>query len=204
MKILRLAAFWLCCLCVPAWSQGDADSAIDGSAVERARFEGIRQQKTTELDAEEAACASKFAVTDCQSKVTLRRRQMLADLKRQEAALNAAQRQQKGRDQLQRGAEKAKERTQREEEARETAEKALLEDRQKAQDEKVQAHLQQARPSGSKAPGGKSTATLDPKDIAKNREAYDEKQRALEKRRQERDQRLKDHPTTKPPLPVAP
>lgn len=204
MKSLRLSVFCLCLLGTQAWSQEGADPRIGGSAVERARIESIRQQRTAELDAEEVACASKFAVTDCQSKVTLRRRQMLADLKRQEAALNAAQRQQKGRDQLQRGVEKAKERTQRDEEARATAEKTLLEDRQKAQDEKVQAHQQHAKPTGNKAPGGKSTSVLDPKDIAKNRAAYAEKQQALEKRRQERDQRLKDHATTKPPLPVVP
>ena len=204
MKNLRLSAFWLCCVCVPAWSQGDAGLAIDASAAERARVDSIRQQRTAELDAEEAACTFKFAVTDCQSKVTVRRRQMLADLKRQETSLNAAQRQQKGQDQQQRADEKAKDSTQREAEARATAEKALAEDREKAQDDKVRAHLQKANPAGSKASTSKSTSTLDPKDIAKNREAYQEKQKALEKRRQKRDQRLKDHPSTNPPLPVAP
>lgn len=50
----------------------------------------------------------------------------------------------------------------------------------------------------------KSKNILDPKVVAKNREAYVEKQRALEKRRQERDQRLRDQSKGVPALPLPP
>ena len=82
--------------------------------------------------------------------------------------------------------------------------RSLQSDKKKAQDEKILNHQQQAHPVGSQPPVGKSTSALDPKEVEANREAYAEKQKALEKRRKDRDQRLLDKGTGSPPLPVAP
>ncbi|MES2583895.1 MAG: hypothetical protein V4627_14330 [Pseudomonadota bacterium] len=198
---------WMVALClwglsVAVWSQGDPGLAAGGVQSERARIDSQRQQRTTELDAEDAACLSRFAVTDCQNQVGVRRRQMLSDLKRQETSLNAAERQQKGEEQLQRGTDKAVENVQRKLDAQTTAEKNLLVDRQKAQDDKHRAHKEQAQPMRNTAPTAKSGSVLDAQTIEKNREAYLEKQKALEKRRKERDQRVLDHGKGGPPLPV--
>ena len=196
-----LAAWLLVC---PAWSQQDAPPDMVNLESERARIDSTRQQKTTELDAEALAWLSKFAVTDCQNKVSTRRRQMLSDLKRQEASLNALERRQKSLEQLQRGEEKAADRAARQLELQTGLDHTAQSDRKKAQDEKILNHQQQARPAGSPPPAGKSTSVLDPKDVEANREAYAEKQKALEKRRKERDQRLLDKGAGSPPLPTTP
>jgi glucan-binding YG repeat protein len=205
MKIwLRIAAFLLLAWTASAWGQGDGgQTPPDGSAaVERVRIDAVRQQKTVELDAEDAACLSKFAVTDCQSKVGTRRRQMLADLKRQEANINAIERRQKVAEQAQKTQEKSAEGAQRERDMHVGTKKTTEEERQKSLDEKVLNHKNQAKLS--EAPTTKSTSKLDAAAVEKNRAAHQDKLTELEKRRQERDKRLKDHPASGPPLPVAP
>jgi hypothetical protein len=174
----------------------------DNLGAERARIDAVRQQKTVELDAEDAACFSKFAVSDCQSRVGTRRRQMLADLKRQEAKLNAAERRQKGEEQSRTSQDKTAEGAQHEREVQAGIEKATQAERQKNQDDKVVNHQNQAKPS--KPHGTKSTSALDAATVEKNRAAYQDKLKQLEKRRQERDKRLKDQGTGAPPLPTAP
>jgi len=201
LQLCVLAAWLLAC---PAWSQQDASSGLGNHASARARIDNTRQQKTAELDAEESACLSKFAVTDCQNKVSARRRKLLSDLKRQEAALNALERRQKGLEQLQRSEEKSSDRAVRQLELQTGPDRTSQGDKKMAQDDKILNHQLRAHPAGSPQPAGKSTSTLDPKEVEANREAYAEKQKALEKRRKDRDQRLLDKGVGSPPLPVAP
>lgn len=191
-------------LLASAWGQEAAVSAMDRFDQELQRIGSVRDQKTAELDAQDAACLNQFAVTDCQNKVAARRRQILADLKRQESTVKDAQRRQKAADQIQRSADKAAEKAQREAELQ-ASEKGESESvRQKAQDEKVQSHRQQAKPAEPKASGPKVASGLDAEAQAKNRAVYQEKMQATEKRRQERDQRVRDHGTGGPPLPATP
>jgi len=197
-----LLTAWL--LACPAWSQPDGPPDTVNLESERARIDNTRLQKTAELDAEESACLSKFAVTDCQNKVSARRRQLLSDLKRQEASLNALERRRKGLEQLQRAEEKATDRAARQNELQTAPDRTSQSDKKKAQDDKILNHQQRAHPAGNQAPTGKSTSALDPKEVDANREAYAEKQRALEKRRRDRDQRLLDHGAGSVPLPTAP
>ena len=201
---LRIAALLLLAWTASAWSQGDFSlTPPDGSAgAERVRIDAIRQRKAVELDAEAAACLSKFAVTDCQNKVGTRRRQMLADLKRQEVKLNEIERQQKGAEQAQKSQNKAAESVLLERDVQAGTEKITAEERQNNLDQKVLNHQNQAKPS--KAPGTKSTPALDAAAVEKNRAAYQDKFKALEKRRQERDKRSQEHGTGGPTLPVPP
>lgn len=201
---LRIAALLLLAWTASAWGQGDAvKTPLDGSSgAERARIDAIRQLKTVELDAEDAACLSKFAVIDCQNKVGTRRRQMLADLKRQEVRLNEAERRQEVATQAQKTQDKAVEGAQRERDMKDGAEKTAEEERQKNLNAKVLSHQSQSNPSKALLP--KSTSALDAATVKKNQAAYQEKLKALEKRRQERDKRLLEHGPGGPPLPVAP
>jgi colicin import membrane protein len=187
-----------------AWSQQDAAPGVDSMGAERHRIDSIRQQKTAELDAQDAACLSKFAVNDCRNKVSARRRKMLADLKREEIRLNAAERLLKEAEQRKRSDEKAAERAQRQAESGAPTPSATQQERQQAQDEKIR-NRQKPVPGGqAKASGPKVPSGLDADTAAKNREAYVEKQKEAEKRRQEREQRLRDHgPGAGLPLPVA-
>ena len=204
MRRLQIAALLLVAIASAAWGQADTPDQPppDGTGAERARIDAIRQQKTVELDAEDAACLSRFAVTDCQSKVGTRRRQMLADLKRQEARLNAIERRQKVAEQAQKMQDKAAEAAQRERDMLVGTEKTSEEERQKSLNEKVLSHQNQAKPG--KGPSTKSTSVLDAATVEKNRAAYQDKLKALEKRRRERDKRLQDHGAGGPPLPVNP
>jgi len=204
MKPLHLCVLVAWLLACPAWSQQDAPPNMVNLESERARIDSTRQQKTAELDAEALACLSRFAVTDCQNKISARRRQMLSDLKRQEASLNALERRQKSLEQLQRGEEKAADRAARQLELQTGPDGTSQSDKKKAQDDKILNHQQRANPAGSPQPAGKSSSPLDPKEVEANREAYAEKQNALEKRRKERDQRLLDKGAGSPPLPAAP
>lgn len=71
-------------------------------AVEHARIQAERQQIEKRFADEEVACFQKFAVNDCRDASRARRRVEMADLRRQEIALNDAERKRKGAEQLQR------------------------------------------------------------------------------------------------------
>ena len=182
------------------WGQDVPTADADSLANERARIANLRQQQEAQFDAQEYACQSKFAVNDCVKTVKKRRLAMQSDLKRQERLLNDAQRQQRGAEQLQRSNEKAAESAHRQQDNAGQSDAPSLGDRQKAQDEKVLNHRKQATAEGGRSPAGKTAAPPD----AQAREAYTEKQKALNERRLERDKRLKEHGTTSPGLPVPP
>jgi thiol:disulfide interchange protein len=183
-----------------AWSQEVSTADADTMANERARIANLRQQQEAQFDAQEYACQSQFVVNDCVKAVKKRRIAVLSDLKRQERRINDAQRRQRGAEQLQRSEEKAADNAQRQRENAEQPPSSSLEERQKAQDEKNLNHRRQASSGGDRPSAGKTAAPPAPQ----AREAYTEKQRALEQRRLERDKRLKEHGTTSPGLPVPP
>ena len=78
-----------------------ADGGLE-VATEQARITSERQRIEQRFADEEAACFQKFAVTDCRDASRARRRVDMADLRRQEIALNDAERKRKGAAQLQR------------------------------------------------------------------------------------------------------
>jgi colicin import membrane protein len=97
-------------LAVPALGQAEAGLAVaPGGLVvglspeaERARIKEERAMVEDVFTQAQVACYRKFAVTDCQGEARLIRREALADLRRQEASLNAALARQKGAEQLSR------------------------------------------------------------------------------------------------------
>ncbi len=204
MKRLLITLVGMSLLQGTGWSQEQEVPELARLDSERARIGVVRQQKNAELDIEDAACQSKFAVTDCQNQVGARRRQMLAELKSREVELNARERLLKGMEQLQRSEQKAVDRIAREAQAQADADSAALSDKRAAQAEKILNHQQQANPAGARTTTGKTTSALDPQEVEKNRAAFAEKQQALEKRRKDRDQRILDHGNGGPPLPLRP
>lgn len=85
-RILALIAFVAC----TAHAQDDASVAA-----ERARLKDAREKVEAQYVADEKACYGKFAVNDCLSKARAKRRAALGDLRRQEIALNDAERKRK-------------------------------------------------------------------------------------------------------------
>ena len=197
-------SLWLFGTCAVGLAHADTGQSLGSVQAERARIEDLRQKNMAELDVQDAACLSRFAVTDCQSQVGVRRRQMLSEFKAQEAVFNAAERQQKGQVQLHQGKVKEVDNEQRQLRAHTANDYRWQQDRQKAQDIKQRAHQRPPRPVGSKAGALKSDSVVDDKTAEKNQRAYLEKQKALEKRRSERDQRLIDAGKGVAPLPLAP
>ena len=189
---------------VGAQAEAVSEQAVGNVDGQRQRIESVRKEKLAELSAQDAACSNRFAVTDCQNKVGVRRREMLADLKRQETRLNEVDRRKKGAEQLQRSQDKATERAQRESEVQITHEGATLEERQKNLDEKVPNHQNMGKSAPPAAPVKKIASGLDAPSMAINREAFVEKQRAAEQRRLDREKRLLDKPSGSAPLPQAP
>ena len=74
---------------------------------ERLRIQSERASAEQRFGQEEAACYSRFAVTDCVREVRARRRALLDDLRRQEFVLGDSERKQRALEQFQRLEEKA-------------------------------------------------------------------------------------------------
>lgn len=74
---------------------------------QRAQIQQLKAEQEARSATEEAACQSRFAVTGCVTDVRRRRREVMADLNRQEVLLNSQERKAKGGDQLIRLEEKA-------------------------------------------------------------------------------------------------
>ena len=96
--------YWISLLCLLGSTAVLAQIADGGLevAAEHARIRAERQQIEQRFADEEVACFKKFAVNDCRDASRARRRAEMADLRRQEIALNDAERKRKGAEQLQR------------------------------------------------------------------------------------------------------
>jgi colicin import membrane protein len=87
----------LAVLGLPLASQSQEDS---GEAAQRSRIAAERAQAEALFREQEKACYARFAVSDCLAEAKAQRRQVLADLRRQEIALNDAQRKRKAAEHL--------------------------------------------------------------------------------------------------------
>ncbi|KQT10625.1 hypothetical protein [Ramlibacter sp. Leaf400] len=83
------------CAALPGGAQQPADDAA-----ERARISAGRRQAEAEFEEAHKACYRKFAVNDCIGEAKVRRREVLAQLRRQELALNEVERQRKSEERL--------------------------------------------------------------------------------------------------------
>lgn len=99
MKPLLFALIALAC-CTHAPAQ-------DAQAGDRVRIADERKKVQERHAAEEKACYARFAVNDCLDDARARRREVLAELRRQEVALNDRERQSKGAARLRALEEKA-------------------------------------------------------------------------------------------------
>lgn len=96
------------------WSCGFASaqtSALNGQVgnidAQRAAISAERSRLAAGFLTEDAACYKKFAVNSCLEKVNIRRREAMADLRRQEILLNDEERKIKGAQQIRKTEEKS-------------------------------------------------------------------------------------------------
>lgn len=202
----RCAAVSACLLVATVvWAQPASEQRVIEQAKQHERIRTLRQERTAELDAQELACTAKFAVTDCQNNVNARRREMQADLKRQELLLNESERKQKAADQLGRSRERAADWSSQQADAQSRPRGSTLEQRQKDLDEKRLDHQRKVKPVSAAANVRQPTTAKTPEAELENRQVYAEKQRAAEQRRLERDKRLREKASGgAAPLPLLP
>ena len=106
-KLIRFVALFFPVFAAFATNFPTTESVKEDIDQQRQRIDAARKEKLTEFTTQDAACLSRFAVTDCQNKVGVRRREMLTDLRRQEARLNELDRRQKGESQVLRSQQNA-------------------------------------------------------------------------------------------------
>jgi membrane protein involved in colicin uptake len=176
-----LAMLWL----VPLWAQ----DAAPGPSADRAEMENIQASRVREgaaFDAEEADCYQRFAVSGCLKSVQSRRRAAMAKLRHQEALLHEREAAQRGAEERQRIADKAREKAQQDAERRANGSADDNAGKLREQQDKRAAHA--ARAGASATPPSVNKPAGSGPDAAKqaaNRESYARKLADAEKKRQD-------------------
>jgi hypothetical protein len=201
MKSFCLTWVWLL-----VWTQACGQGAADPASiqVERTRIDAQRQRELTRYAQEEQACAAKFLANDCLEGVKKRRRETLAELQRQDVALNDAERRRKAAQQLEQrqskstqtaapsphstdSKEQAADRLQRKVEEKALAQQqgeASAQTRAQAQAQKKQEHEEQDAAAASKAAMAAKNQRLNQKkkaDAAQHKADLLERQKAKTK-----------------------
>lgn len=193
----------------------------------RSALSAERQAKTQVLDAAERACYARFFTTNCLLDVARSRRAMQADLKRKEAALDAAERQQRAQDARLRLQEKLQQQTDRLNEIDPVAVEQAQREKRTAQEDKQREHAAKAAAvpasaasaasapasAAKSAPAPQASSSKTPKadtgpsaeERAANQAAFDKKQAEAQRRIAEREaERAKAAASGVPPPPPLP
>ncbi len=145
-------AFYLAAVAVLAGAQTPAPAAKSGFIdAERTRISAERSRLEAGFLAEDAACYKKFAVNSCLGDVNVRRRQAMADLRRQEILLNDEERRRRGAEQIRKTEEKSS--PEKQKEAAERRAKSLQDYQSRLDREKSKREERAVIESGEKASG---------------------------------------------------
>jgi colicin import membrane protein len=115
----------------------NTQAGTTSSEAERARIRAERSVIESAFVEEERVCYQKFAVNDCIGRARVARRDAVADLRRQELAINAAEARRRGAEQITRTEEKMSPQAMREAEKRLLDAQASQEARLKSIDERA-------------------------------------------------------------------
>lgn len=138
----------------------------------RARISAERARLETSFSAEDAACYERFAVNSCLGKIDTRRRQAMAELRRQEISLNDEERKNRGEEQLRKTQEKSS--PENLQEAAQRRAKALEDYQLRLEQEKTRQQERSAASSSEKAARDAYTQKLT--DHQKKAQAHTDKQ----------------------------
>ena len=189
---------------VPAATASEPPRSIDA---ERARIGAERTRLEAGFLAEDAECYKKFAVNSCLGKVNERRREVMADLRRQELLLNDEERRIRGADQIRKmeekqSPEKLQEAADQRAKAVKDYESRLEREKKKVEDRATAKAGEQGKSEASanrlKGSHEKSQARTEKQTAAADeaRKFSDKQKQAEERRAQHEKERLKE---TKPP-----
>ena len=154
MKILWIFLTWAACAIgvqaqTASTTKQPATAIADGPEAERARINADRTRLEAGFAAEDTACYRKFLVNKCLDEIKPRRREALADLKRQEISLDAQDRMAKAAEQIQKAEAKTSPETRQQEAAR--RDNALKDFEARLEREKQKTADRLATQSGDKA-----------------------------------------------------
>lgn len=192
-----------------------AADPVHDVAAERARIAAERSRAEAVFQAEQKACYGKFAVTGCIEEAKARRRDVLADLRRQEIALNDAERKARSAERMRQLEQKQAEEGRRQAEAAAKGQAARASREQRAQEKAAKAEAAAAK-QGTGTPkaqrpapqaGGSARAPHEPAeqpDTDENRRKYDERQRQAQDHKASVLQREAARNKPPQPLPVPP
>lgn len=194
-------------LAVPTFAQL-SDTATPSLDIEGElrRIQADRTRAEARFAGEDAACYARFAVTDCLREVRVRRREVLDDLRRQEVAINDAERKRKAQEQIERIEERSS--AQRLEE--EAASRLRAREAQQEREDRASQKAAAAQKAKSGQPPGRSIPktveqgrTAD--EIAEEQRQYKEKLREAQEHRASREKSRSEKSGTPPkPLPPTP
>ena len=202
-----LCAILFSLLCGPALAQTQSAPHEHAMQAERADIAAQRARAEAGYAAERKACYQKFAVNDCLRDASARHRQVLAELRRREIALDNAERKQQAVERQAELQQKAADAAHKRSEAEQSgaragaqqrsnaadhasdaaAARSAAEDRQRRHQQELDAQAQKAQAAGSE------------------RARYDAKIKEAEERKADRDRRERENtaPPAKP-LPIPP
>lgn len=206
MKLARFSLAWVLAL-LGAHAALLAQTEGESSQERRSALRAERERQMMDFDAAERACFERFFTSKCLGEVARSRRAMLADIKRQEAALDAADRQQRAKDELQ----QLKEKQQAHDAQLQVIDPAAIEDAQRdkktQREDKLREHAAKAAPARDGAPSGaaggaQAPASPEPSPAgapklqtgpsdqarAANQAAFEKKQAEAQRRMTEREQ----------------
>lgn len=190
-----------------AGAQSAGDAALAGGDREREKLNAVRLAQEAAFDAQEAACYKKFFVNNCLIEVKSHRREAMAELKRQEVALNDEKRRIKAAEQITSIEQKSSPEVQQQAAERRVKsledERARLErSRKKAEErgEMKQGEAQNAATTAGKLKGSQERAQVrvdKQAAIAQEVEKYKDKQEEVRERKASREKKQREQ--TKPP-----
>jgi colicin import membrane protein len=200
-RLLSCLAMLACCL--PVGAQAPQDDAAA-----RAHIGAGRAQAEARYADEEKTCYGRFAVNDCLNEAKTRRRTVLADLRRQEIALNDAERKRRSAERLQQLEERNS--VQKQQEAADQRAKALAgqhkREQQAAEKAAGRSQAEAKRAAGPKpAPPARKAAEPRKVDAAANVQSYEKKQQEAQQHKQRTEERAAEHKkAAAQPRPVPP
>lgn len=221
--MMKFLCAMLACVCSFGHAQAEvlagapAGTALDtppdamSPQSERGRIQAERDRIEARFASEQVACYQKFAVTDCVGGARVVRREALADLRRQEVSLNAAEAKRRGAEQLSRTEDKSSLQAQLDAANRRADALAAQQQRQASADDRAAAkaaaglttdsRVTQEVERAAKRDQAQAERAAKANAAALERKKYADKQKQAQERAQERRKRLAGQsPSTAKPL----
>ncbi len=182
-------------LCLSGWAQAQLPMPISDAQVktEQARIDKEREALEAQYASQEADCYKRFAVNDCLREVRAGKRVSTETLRRQEIALNEAQRQTRDLERAKQAQDKASPAAlQQAADSRESAQIQHKERLDRAQQKNADALQREMQADPSVNQRSETDRMPSKRSISQAQQAFEEKQRMARERKAQRDKEQRD------------